>query len=117
MNDLNENQQKVLTKSQGNEEFLRLVKEKKDILFGKFSPKLTYEMKRDAWTEIGKRLVCGGAIQFAEKDWEGLRSTYGDMKRRTLERKRKRQLTGTGGIPNLKVKINTIRWQIKNHSD
>lgn len=51
---------------------LGLINENKEILFGKFSDKLTHEVKINKWKEITKNVNNSG---ITDKDWKYLRDT------------------------------------------
>jgi hypothetical protein len=85
-------------KQQQREAFAELVQENKDILFGKFTATLTQDVKHKKWEDIRTCLVSRGALQYANKTPKELSQIYGDMKRRALERVRKRRTTGEGKV-------------------
>lgn len=95
-------------KEAGREQFLQLVLEKKDQLFGKFSSTLTNDKKKELWDDIRKTLVNAGVVQYANKSAEDLRKSFADMKRRTLDRKKASEGTGKGRVFLNKVKFRSI---------
>jgi hypothetical protein len=84
--------------AEAREYFAQLVQEKKDILFGRLSPTLTSEIKVKEWENIRNDLVGAGFKQYASKKPDDMRSAFSDMKRRTLDRKRKAETIGAGRV-------------------
>lgn len=84
-------------KDKGKMRILNLIRDKKDTLFGAFSPKLTKIDKQDAWEEIleeGKRL---GLIPSA-KDINYIRDVFWqNLRKRTLKKMDESQVTGGAG--------------------
>jgi len=63
---------------------LNFIKDKKEVLFGKFSDILTHEDKKSAWTEVLTKGKSLGLIP-AGKDWTYARdTTFSNWKGRTL---------------------------------
>ena len=68
----------MLTKGQ-KMQLAELLLHKKEILFGKYSPSVTKELKNSAWDNILMELRSGGAIvkdaaYLRDKDWSNLKS-------------------------------------------
>ncbi|XP_047988873.1 uncharacterized protein LOC125228371 [Leguminivora glycinivorella] len=79
---------------------LNHIQENKNILFGKFSDKLTHAIKINKWKEITQNLNDLGIM---EKDWKYLRDTmWQNWKRRTMEKRDNRFKTGSGGGKKMK---------------
>jgi hypothetical protein len=61
---------------------LSLVYENKEVLFGRFSEKLTHDMKINKWKEIAEQLKSLGIFS---KDWKYLRdTTWQNFRKRTI---------------------------------
>lgn len=61
---------------------LNLIKEKKDILFGKFSSSLTHDIKTKTWIDINEKIKAVGIFN---KDWKYLRdTTWQNWRKRTI---------------------------------
>ena len=83
--------------------FLNLVKEKKDIIFGKFSDEITRETKLQAWKDIVEQLKVYVKLA-ADKEVSYFRDTvWPNLKRYTMEKRDKRKKTGESGG-------SAIRW-------
>ncbi|XP_047986608.1 uncharacterized protein LOC125226616 [Leguminivora glycinivorella] len=74
---------------------LSLIYENKDTLFGRFSEKLTHEIKIKKWKEIAEQL---NSLSIYNKDWKYLRdTTWQNFRKRTIEKRDNRQQTGSAG--------------------
>jgi hypothetical protein len=80
-------------------DFLNLVLDKKDILFGSLSATLTAQKKQQCWQSIRANLMAAGGSALAEKStWKSLRDvTWQDCRRRTVQKRDKRAASGAGG--------------------
>ncbi|CAG7733861.1 unnamed protein product [Allacma fusca] len=76
---------------------LTMIREQKEVLFGKFSSDMENQNKEKAWNEVLLKSqsigICNG-----NRDWKFLRDKmYGVWKSRTLEKRDKARKTGEGG--------------------
>lgn len=78
--------------------FLSNVKDKKNLLFGKFSNELTRENKQKAWKDIVDILKVHNVALAKEKDLSYFRDTvWPNLKRYTVEKRDKKAKTGAEG--------------------
>jgi hypothetical protein len=89
---------KVKKMAAARENFVKLVLEHKNLLFGRLSPTVTNEAKLKEWENIRNSLVAGGFAHYAGKKAEDMRGAFSDMKRRTLDKKQKSETTGAGRV-------------------
>lgn len=77
--------------------FLEAVKERKEILFGKFSNEIENVLKRQAWEELLEKAKSLNIVA-GHRDWTFVRdSVFGVWKTRTLEKRDNAGRTGTAG--------------------
>lgn len=61
---------------------LNLIRDNKDVLFGKFTNVLTHEVKVEKWKDIAEKVKASGIYS---KDWKYLRdTTWQNWRKRTI---------------------------------
>ena len=72
--------------------FFNLVKEKKDVIFRKFSDQITQETKLQAWKDIVEQLKVYNVKLAVDKEVSYFRDTvWPNLKRYTMEKRDKRK--------------------------
>ena len=75
--------------------FLLEVKKRKATLFGTLSPRLTFQMKTQAWLEVRRQLIAAG---FPERNKEQIKKKWEDVSSATTVKYAKRKKTGGGAV-------------------
>lgn len=64
--------------------FLQKLKEKKEVLFGKFSDTLNRGVKQEEWEEVRKFCIAIGLVT-VDKDFSYVRNnTWGNLRKKTM---------------------------------
>ena len=71
------------------------IKERRNVLFGPLSSRLTSQDKKRQWLEIANEL---GKYGWVRREWEDLRKKWQDLQALTKEKHRKRSKTGEGSV-------------------
>uniref|UniRef100_A0A1I8C2Q4 Regulatory protein zeste n=1 Tax=Meloidogyne hapla TaxID=6305 RepID=A0A1I8C2Q4_MELHA len=75
--------------------FLKAILERKDVIFGGFSPNLTNKDKENAWNEVKEETLSNGIDKYSTKSWTKLRDEcWQDLRKATLGKRDKKRLTG-----------------------
>jgi hypothetical protein len=86
-------------KDAGKMALLAKILESKEVLFGKFSEKLTNKDKELKWSEIRQNMVAEGFTKYEDKNWKQLRDVdWATTKKRSIEKRDKRKKTGEGSV-------------------
>uniref|UniRef100_A0A6P7FL12 Uncharacterized protein LOC114328858 n=1 Tax=Diabrotica virgifera virgifera TaxID=50390 RepID=A0A6P7FL12_DIAVI len=86
-----------MSRELGKVEFLRAIRARKYILFGKFSPTLTKTLKSEHWGEVRKIALAMGLIN-ENKQYTYCRDVLlQNLRKRAVEKLDNARKTGTGG--------------------